>query len=136
MAEAFDGVVERGAVEMEGKHDLAFVALHDIGVEAAKQAGHAFGCFAETDAVAGRQTLARFRQRAPEVRALALDQRRLDARNILAAHADAVETRGNDARVVDDENVAGAQEIREVANKPVFEIGTAALQSGRVGMPV
>ena len=47
----------------------------------------------------------------------------LDARHRLASHADAIEAGGNDLGIVDDEHIAGAQDVGNVAHAPV-EQGT------------
>jgi hypothetical protein len=109
VAETADGVVERRSGKREGQHDLAAVFLDHVGVETCEQARHALGRLAKADAVADRQPFAGSREGAPAVLALALVQRDFDARDVVAARANAIEASGNDAGVVDDECVAGAQ---------------------------
>ena len=121
MAQPFDRLVQRSPVEMEGEQNFSLVAFDHVGVERSKQTGHAFGGLAEADAIAGSKPLGGLGQSAPEVRPLALDQCRFDARDGVAAHAHAVEARGDDARIVDDKRVAGAQVRGEIADDAVFK---------------
>ncbi len=53
--------------------------------------------------------------------AFALVQGRLDPRRSLAPDAPTLKPRGNNPRIVDDENVARRKKIRQVADDAVFE---------------
>ena len=60
-------------------------------------------------------------ERAPAIRRDALDQRRLDMRARLSACAKPREARVNDARVIDDQRIAGREKLRQVADGTVHE---------------
>ncbi|MCW2274104.1 hypothetical protein M2321_001679 [Rhodoblastus acidophilus] len=51
LAKPFQSLVERGAGEMKGQQSLVAGLFDNVGVEKAKQAGHAFGGFAGTEPV-------------------------------------------------------------------------------------
>ena len=74
---------------------------------------------AEADALADLELLGRAHERPPAAVVDALDQRRLDGRDRLAADPHAVEPRRDDPGVVDDERVAGLEEIRQVGDARV-----------------
>ena len=93
----------------------------DFGVERGEQAGRALARLAEADAFADFQLLRRLDQRLPAAGVEALDQRRFDGGDGGAAHANAVEPRGDDARVVDDQRVARLQQPRQVEHMRVVE---------------
>ncbi len=119
-AEIADRLVEGGTREGKAQGDLAALAFRvHLGVEGGQQTGGALAVLAEADAVADLEALGRPHQSAPAIRRLALDQGRLDARHGLAAHPDAGEPRRDHPRVVEDEGVAGTQQVREVANMAV-----------------
>ena len=89
-------------------------------IEHAKKADTAVS--AEADAVALAQALAGLRERLP-VRAVdALMQEHGDVgRGLAAPDAAAGQRGGNDAGIVEDEDVAGAQQLRQIAHDAVFE---------------
>ena len=117
--------VEHGAVKGEGERDLAALAFGlDRGVELIEKAHPAFA--AEAHDVADRKPLARLHQRVPARAVEPFDQRRRDRRfAIAAADAAAVQTRRDHLGVVDDERVAGTQQVRQVAHGPVLEHAAA-----------
>ena len=75
----------------------------------------------EVQTVALLQALGRPRQRPPAALTAALDQRDGNVRLQLAAAADAIESGGNDARIVEDERIARAQKPGQLAHDPVLE---------------
>ena len=112
-----------GPARSKRRRHLAALALGlDRRVERAEEAGTAGALAAEADAVADRQALGRPREGLPAVRRDALVQHRLDRRaGPAVAMAQAVEPRGHDPRVVEDQRVARAQQIRQVADVAVGE---------------
>ena len=75
----------------------------------------------EADNFAFFQFLEGANECAPEIRAFALMQRRLYPRRSIAPDAAALKARRNDPRIIDDENIAGRQKVRQVAHAAVFE---------------
>ncbi len=82
----------------------------------------------------GSSFLAGRDQSAPAAGVDALDQRRFDLRDRLAAHADSAEPRRDHFGVVDHQRVAGAKEIRQVGDAMVGEraVGVEDQQARRV----
>ena len=76
---------------------------------------------AEADAVADRQPLGRPHEGFPAVGADAHVQRRVDLRRRVAAPAHAAQLRRNDLGVVEDQQIAGLEQRRQVADDPVLE---------------
>ena len=115
-----DRLVERGTMKGEGERHLAGLALRfDGGVELSEEA-HA-PLAAEADDVALAEPLCRLHQRLPARPVDALDQRRLDFRLGVAAEPAPGQLGRDDLRVVDDELIAGAQELRQIAHAAIFE---------------
>ena len=113
--------VERSAVEGEGERHFTALAFGLYrGVKLIEKAHPAFA--AEAHDVADRKPLARFHQRVPARAVEALDQRCRDRRLAIAsADTAAMETSRDHLGVVDDERVAGTQQVRQIAHGPVFE---------------
>src|SRR5262249_21943472 len=81
---------------------------------------------AETDALADLEPLGGPRERPPTAIVDALNQRRLDRSNGLAPNAYPIKARRDDPRVVDDQRVAGREEVREVAHARVLEVAVGS----------
>ena len=112
-------------MEREGKRDLAALALRfDRGIKLTEKADPAF--LAEAHDVARRQPLGRLDESAPARAVEALVQGCLDHWFAAAADATAVKPRRNDLTVVDHQRVAGLQEIRQIAYRPVIKFGRRA----------
>ena len=126
-ADPLDRLVERRAGKCEVQDDFARLALGlDLGVERGEQAGMALGGFAEANALADFQLLRGTNERAPAAFVDALDQHRLDLGDRVPARAHPVETRGDDARVVDDNRVARPQEVRKIPDAPIQQRAVGA----------
>ncbi len=76
---------------------------------------------AEVHAVALLQALGRPRQRAPAAGIDALDQRHRDVGGEVAAPPHALQRGRDDARIVEHERVAGAQQRRQIAHAAILE---------------
>ena len=76
---------------------------------------------AEMDAVAGRHALARPHEGVPAVRRHRICSVASTCADGVAAPADAAQLRRNDLGVVEDQQVAGIEQRRQVADDPVLE---------------
>ena len=122
LAEPGDRLVQHRAGEGEAQEDVAALPspLH-LGVEPGELAGRALRGLAEADAVADGEPLRRPGEGAPAIRALAPMQGDLDPGRRLAPDPKAGEAGGDHLGVVDDEGVAGAEQVGEIADRPVGE---------------
>ena len=115
-ADGPDGVVERGACEVEAQGDETVFGLGRDG------GGQAL----EGDTVAGLQTLARLHEGRPDIGCIAMMQGRLygDGQG-LALRPDTLahsrQPRGDHPRVVEHQGVAGPQEVWQVADDMVLQ---------------
>ena len=107
---------------MQAEGELDFAGFADVGdgrIEVAEQADAAL--VAEADAVADSEALGRPGEGAPAAFVDALVQVEGDLRPALAAQALAVQRGADHARVVEDEGVAGAEQVGEIAHDAVVE---------------
>ena len=125
MPDGMQRLVEERAGQVEAEQHLAALVLFDDGrVERAEKARIAV--VAEMDAVSGRDALARPHEGQPAIRRDAHVQRRIDLRRCVAAPADARQLRRNDLGVVEDQHIAGIEQRRQVANRPILEVARPA----------
>ena len=115
MADRMQRLVEEGARQVEGQRHLAALAFFgDCRLELAEEAGIAV--MAEADAVADCDALAGSDECLPAIRRDALMQRRVDMRHGVAAPALAAQLRRNDLGVVEDQQIAGVEQVGQFAD--------------------
>ena len=131
-----DRLVEHRTVEREREGDLAALALRlDARIELAEKADLAL--VAEAHGIADGEPLRRLHERAPARAVEAFDEIRLDRRFRAASDAPPMQARRDHPRVVDDELVAGAQQLRQVAHDAILErrAGPHDKQPRRIARP-
>ena len=122
MPERVDRFIEYGAVKVETQDDLAALALFlDRRIERAEQTDP--GLMTEADTVAGLQSFGGAHECPPTLRSKALDQGRFDLNRNTVSLARSEQARRDDLGVVDNQKIAFAQHMRQVAHRAVFEFG-------------
>ena len=127
MSEPVDRFVERGAGECEAQQNLARLALGlHLRVERAEEARISLVCRAKANALADLEFLGGAHQRLPAARIDPLDQSRCDAGDRIAAHAHAVEARGDDTGISDDDRIVRLQIVRQIADARIDQRAAGA----------
>ena len=117
-ADIGDGLIEHRTMKRESQRDLAGVTLgFDLGIEIAEQADASL--VAEADDISHLELPGRLHQGLPPRPVDPLDQGRVDLHLDAAADPAAGELGGNDTGIVDDDLIAGAQELRQLAHDAV-----------------
>jgi hypothetical protein len=130
-----DGDVEVGARQIEGQGHLTALALGlDGGVQRAGQAG-AVGVVPERQPVTLGELLSRAHESGPDGGRQPLVQGGLDTDHALATPANAVEPGRDHPGVVEHQDVAGAQQARQVADMQITQRLTRFDQQQACGFP-
>jgi len=125
-AHVADRIVQRRSREVKGQGDQpVFPLCRHRRIQTTKVAGGVAGV-SKTNPIPRLDPLAGFHEGGPDVGRVAVMQRRLHLdRQGLALGPDplthARQTGGNDPRIVEHQGVARLQEVRQIANDPVFQ---------------